>query len=428
MARPLDRSIYVQAVEAVNKALKEGAPKTGSALIGPGAVYVAADALGVKRQTMLERIRVARVDHGMEPDWSLHNPSSAIPQPVNIDTVRLQDEVRTLRAALRSMQSDEITRDTVRERLTGIAQVKADPPKWLINPIKKSQAMGVPTLFLSDWHWGERVDPASVAFANEFSMEIANERARRLVETAIHLLFDYFSGAQYDGLVLALGGDMVTGDIHEELTNTNDAPIMPTLLDLFGAMIWVIDRLLERFPNIFIPCVTGNHGRNTKKIQSKERHATSFDWLLYCLLQKHHKNDKRVQFDIPNGPDCLYRIYGHSYLLTHGDQFRGGDGMIGPLGPVTRGRHKKSSRDASIERSWLTMLCGHFHTLMQLPHLIVNGSLKGLDEYAFNSNFSYERPAQALWLTHPKQGITFQLPVYLDEPKKQEKTPWISWV
>lgn len=31
-----------------------------------------------------------------------------------------------------------------------------------------------------------------------------------------------------------------------------------------------------------------------------------------------------------------------SYLLTHGDQFRGGDGVIGALGPIIRGDHKKA--------------------------------------------------------------------------------------
>jgi len=27
-----------------------------------------------------------------------------------------------------------------------------------------------------------------------------------------------------------------------------------------------------------------------------------------------------VQFAIPDGADCLYRVYNHRYLFTHGDQ------------------------------------------------------------------------------------------------------------
>lgn len=80
-----------------------------------------------------------------------------------------------------------------------------------------------------------------------------------------------------------------------------------------------------------------------------------------------------------------------------------------------------------MQRGWDTMICGHFHTLMMLPHLIVNGSLKGLDEYAFANNFGFERPSQALWLTQPEHGITFQMPVYVDEPHAHGKVEWITW-
>ena len=45
-------------------------------------------------------------------------------------------------------------------------------------------------------------------------------------------------------------------------------------------------------------------------------------------------NDPRIRFAIPDGPDCLYQVFNHRYLLTHGDQFRGGDGLIGCLGPI----------------------------------------------------------------------------------------------
>lgn len=101
--------------------------------------------------------------------------------------------------------------------------------------------------------------------------------------------------------------------------------------------------------------------------------------------------------------------------------------MIGPLGPITRGRHKKASCNAAIDMPFQTMIVGHFHTLMQLPNLIVNGSLKGYDEYAFRGNFSYEVPAQALWITHPERGITHQMPIYLEDKKKGASKSWVSW-
>jgi hypothetical protein len=220
---------------------------------------------------------------------------------------------------------------------------------------------------------------------------------------------------------------MVSGDIHEELMATNSMEIMPTVLDLFGVLTWCIQTLADEFGNVFIPCVSGNHGRNTHKIRAKGRNFTSFDWLLYQFLSKRFESDKRVQFHIPDGPDAYYSIYGHKYLLTHGDQFRGGDGVIGALGPIIRGDHRKRSRNAQIDMEYDTMLLGHWHQLIQLERLIVNGSLKGYDEYAYSNNFGFEPPRQALWLTHPDHGLTFSMPVYVDRKKKQHNTEWISW-
>ena len=174
-------------------------------------------------------------------------------------------------------------------------------------------------------------------------------------------------------------------------------------------------------------CVTGNHGRDTLKIWNKDRHATSFDWLLYCLLAKHFENDSRITFLIPDGPDAYFRIFSHRYLLTHGDQFRGGDGVIGALGPIIRGDHRKRSRNGQINMEYDTLLLGHWHQYIHLTRLIVNASLKGYDEYAYNSNFPYEAAQQALWITHPKYGITFRMPVQLQQHiNKVEGASWVA--
>lgn len=344
----------------------------------------------------------------------------------NETLVTLRERTKTLEAALRSLQAQENTRESIRVHIFNIVSQTPAPPSWVIRE-KTVGSLGIPTLFLSDLHWGEVVNPSEIYHANEYNIQIAHQRMRTTIQTAIHLLFDCLTSPKYDGMVLVLGGDMITGNIHEELKATNELEVMPTMVDLFGVIIWVIDTLLEHFGKLYIPCVTGNHGRNTVRIQKKERNATNFDWLLYMLLAKHYEGNAKVTFNIPDGPDCLYKIYGHRYLLTHGDQFRGGDGLIGPIGPLVRGRHKKASRAPAIDAEFDTMVCGHFHTLMQLPQLIVNGSMKGYDEYAYAGNFSFEKPAQALWLTHPIRGITFQMPVYCDAPKKTKKADWVSW-
>jgi hypothetical protein len=380
-----------------------------------GNVTKAAELLGIPRPTMKDRIAIAKRD-------------DVKPGPVAVDlTIELRDTIRTLKAQIASTNRETLDDKYVKEKIIGLAEAPINPPNWLVKPLKNKHAPGVPTLFASDWHHGERVFPKQVNGVNEYNMEIAHLRARRLISGAIDLLNNHMVNPNYPGIVFAIGGDMVSGGIHEELMATDEMEIMPVVVDLIGVLIWCIDRLVETFGFVFAPCVTGNHGRNTHKIRAKGRNFTSFDWLIYQMLAKHYAGDKRVQFSIPDGSDCLYKIYNHRYLLTHGDQFRGGDGLIGHLGPVFRGNHKKSSRNVQIGLEYDTMLIGHFHTLAMLPRIITNGSLKGYDEYAYSGNFSYEIPQQALWITHPARGITFTMPVQVEEKKSAGSAEWASW-
>jgi len=313
----------------------------------------------------------------------------------------------------------------VREVILGLSEAKPDIPTWTINPPKAQHSPGVPTLMASDWHWGEVVDPEQINGVNKFNLQIAHRRAKALISRTVDLLKNHMVNPTYPGIVFALGGDMVSGDIHDELRESNELATIPTVLDLLEVLCACVHSLADAFGNVHIPCVTGNHGRNTLKIRAKGRVHTSYDWLLYCLLEREFKADKRVSFQVSSGPDCSYSVFGHRYLLTHGDQFRGGDGLIGMLGPVIRGDHKKRSRNGQIGLEYDTMLVGHWHQYCHLGRVIVNGSLIGYNEYANQGNFGFEMPKQALFMTHPKHVITFAMPVVLeDSPVKGRK--WID--
>jgi hypothetical protein len=343
------------------------------------------------------------------------------------ETAKLQDEVRELRARLTLKEKESLTDDYVKAKILGLANSPVEPPKWL-NPAKVTRSgLMVPTLMLSDLHWGETVYPTQVNGVNEYSIAIAQKRLRTAIERTVDLCKLHMVDPHYPGIVCALGGDMLSGDIHEELSESNDLPVMPAMLDLFGCLIWAVNRLADEFGKVFVPCVTGNHGRNTRKPRAKSRNYSNFDWLLYQFLARHFAADKRIQFHIPDGSDAHWSVFGHRYCLTHGDQFRGGDGMIGALGPIIRGDHKKRSRNGQIELGYDTLLLGHWHQLIQLQRLIVNGSLKGYDEYAASGNFGFEPPQQALWLTHSQRGITFSMPVHVEERKKPVVQEWVRF-
>jgi len=302
-----------------------------------------------------------------------------------------------------------------------------NPPAWLsAKPGKSTGTAGVPTLFLSDLHWGESVRAAQIGGVNSYNLAIARERMRYTVDTAIHLLRIIDEDLNFPGIVLPLGGDMISGNIHDELQATNELNTMPTVLDLYDNLVGAIKLLADTFGAVFLPCVSGNHGRDTRKTWAKDRNHTSFDWLLYQFLGKHFKDDPRVTFYIPDGSDALYHVYGTRYNLTHGDQFKAGDSIIGPIGPLTRGNQKKQARNQATGQEYDVLIAGHWHQYIHLERLIVNGSMKGYDEYAYQGNFGFEPPRQGLWLTHERYGITYRMPVLCEPPKK--KARHVEWV
>jgi len=189
-------------------------------------------------------------------------------------------------------------------------------------------------------------------------------------------------------------------------------------LDLF---ISGIDKLKAEFGKVFVPCVVGNHGRIHKKPRAKNRVFDNYEWVIYTFLQRHYQNDPNVTIMVPDGADCQFQVYDKTILLTHGDQFRGGSGISGIFTPLMLGMSRKQKRNASVKKPFDIMICGHFHQLIMTPSLIVNGSIKGYDEYAYISNFQYEPPQQAMMVINPIHGITHQMPISCDGYLKTDK-------
>lgn len=358
---------------------------------------------------------------------------------LTVDTV-VVDEVDKLRTRLQIAegQLDQVVRDNIsaaniREKLYGLSALTPDPPKW-IGKATPVGLPGVPMTIWSDWHWGEVIRPSEVAGVNEFNAKIAGQRVDRLVQVTLDLALNYMVKPEYPGIVVCLGGDMISGNIHDELRESNDGPVQHSLLQVQEKLETALTAMADNFGRVFVPCVVGNHGRTTLKPRAKGRVYESYEWNLYCQLEKYFRNDKRIQFMIPGETDAVFTVFNHRFLLTHGDTLgvKGGDGIIGAIGPIARGVTKVGRSEAQIGRDFNTLLMGHYHTYIprgDAVPVIVNGALKGYDEYArLMLRVPYSRPSQALWFMHPRHGVTAQWQVYLDSNRKfTPGADWLSW-
>ena len=395
----------------------------------------AAESLGISRSTFRDRLRAAlswskNTKEGKE--YLKRNP--IVPsKDISIQSTALINRIKQLENEIDSLREKELSHDEVRKGILGLKDMSPKAPEWLNNSGSKDYHHGIPGLFLSDLHVGEVVNPKEVFGVNEYNSNIAMERIRRVADSTINLTHNIMKDPKYNGIVLKLGGDNVNGIIHEELQIGSDSMMMEQIMHVVDILHSVILKFIKIYGRVYVVGVPGNHGRTTRRPYAKFYAATNCDWIIYQILERTliaHIAQGNVQFNCPPARDVTYKVAGRRFRLTHGDQFRGGDGMIGFLGPVTRGTKKKQSMALSLptnDEHFETLEMGHFHSLHMTQNLIVNGSIKGYDEYAMANNFAYEPPQQALTFTHHKYGINHFMPVLADEPKAPVNSKWVEW-
>lgn len=348
---------------------------------------------------------------------------------------KAKQTITQLRAEIAGLYRVAETEETVRKRIYNLSNLEVDPPVWTQRRPKSIKNPGVPMTIWSDWHWGETVSATEVGGVNAFNLAIGRERVRRLVDTTISLAKDHMVRPSYPGIVVCLGGDMITGDIHEELAVTNWGTTQEQFLQVQEELTTALAHMADAFGRVFVPCVVGNHGRGTLRPRFKQRVLTSYEWNLYNQLERTFRKDKRFRFMIPGETDAFFSVYGHRFMLTHGDTMgvKGGDGIIGALGPITRGAIKVGRSEAQIGRDFDTLIIGHWHTYLgpnDCTSVIVNGALKGYDEFArLALRARYSRPTQAMWFVHPDHGITASWPIYLDHRRKAvDNSQWLTFM
>jgi len=338
-----------------------------------------------------------------------------------MESLKLQhlSEIRELKNKLKASQRENLTADAVRKYIYGLNDFEPAIRKWDKPANVESGNPGTPIVLLSDFHWGEVVRAEQVNGLNAFNLEIAHKRLENCVKKSIDLAVNHMVNPANESIVLWLGGDMISGDIHTELQDTNEMPVMAVLHDLFEHLITAIDAYADIFANVTIVCNYGNHGRNTFRPRFKMAAETSFDWHLYCMLEKHFKatGADHIEFVIPTGFDILFPIHNTNYLFTHGDRIGtgGGNGIIGAIGPIARGTQKVIQTYAQINQHIDFVVMGHWHQHLRLPNAMVNNTLKGFDEYAMGLRFEPTPPAQSMWWTHPKWGVTFETQIWVDD-------------
>ena len=177
----------------------------------------------------------------------------------------LQQQLLETRRTNKALQTEL---DHSEERVN-IALSLGAPPKKLkpFKYTKKSKNAAVPVMMASDWHVEETVDPATVNNRNKFDPSIAEIRAQRFFVGQTWMINQCHQGWDIKEAVLWLGGDMISGYIHEELQESNAMSPTEALLFCQNILANGIHYLLKHagIQRLQVPCSFGNHGRTTKR-------------------------------------------------------------------------------------------------------------------------------------------------------------------
>jgi hypothetical protein len=292
-----------------------------------------------------------------------------------------------------------------------LLNIKQPVDVFSINPSGKSTRLNraIPIVSLSDWHIEERVESGVVNGFNDYNLKVAEERAKKLFVNLIKVNTILSRDVSINDMVLWLGGDFISGYIHDELIENNQLSPLEAIRAAKKMIRSGIDFILNNTKlNLIIPCSVGNHGRNTKKMHISTSYKTNYEFMMYCDLQDYYQYTKRVTFHINKSDDCYIESLGRVNRFFHGEQIKYGGGIGGLTVPLIKFIHRKNQQQHA-DMNFL----GHFHqNLYPTQDSCVNGSMIGLSGYGYKLGFKPEVPCQAYTLLNQKYGYTIKTPLF----------------
>jgi hypothetical protein len=265
----------------------------------------------------------------------------------------------------------------------------------------------------SDWHLEERVDPRTVSGLNESNLEIADRRVTKYFQGVLRLTRLLQQDVKIDTMLMPLLGDFISGDIHEEVAEVCLIPPMEAVVFAQDRLTGGIEFLLEHTKlNLRFNCHSGNHARTTKTTRFATENGHSLEYLMYRHLAAYFRNEKRVQFEIAEGPHSYAEVFGVKLRLQHGHMVKYNGGVGGIYIPVNKAIAQwNKGRTVDLD------IFGHFHQLRDGGNFVCNGSLIGFNSFALSIKADYEPPKQALMLIDKKRGRTCTWPLIFEERK-----------
>ncbi len=316
-------------------------------------------------------------------------------------------------------------RETLFDTLRGcVSEYRPVEPPRIEHSTGKSPAEMMTAV--SDYHAGRVTKLTVMEGLNEYNWEIFCARWWQHVVKVIEITRIFRHEHDIRKLFIAMLGDLFNNETRIENIRNNVDWNSRLVFKVASVYFQGLRALLTEFDELDIIGIAGNESRLPEKISFQDP-TNNWDWVLYQLLKVMLADEVsrgRVNFVIPDSAAVVAVRESGNYLLSHGNEIRGGYAGLPHYGIARRAANehelRRPSRWNPQGQDFDYWFFAHFHTQMATDHErhFCNGSGCGADPYA-RTGLGRGGPAmQRLLVLTEKHGVTYQAGLSLQDAKE----------
>ena len=293
------------------------------------------------------------------------------------------------------------------------------PPEPIYTKAEAKHKICAAVMRISDSHTGAVQDALEIEGLNAYNFELCERRQMDYADRFISWVNRQRNSYPINDCHIIVTGDLVSGDIHQELQVTNEFPAPVAVVKATDVLVKQIHKIAPHFDRVVVEFVTeDNHGRLTRKPQAKEAGLNNFNYIIGSMARQFLRDVENVQFNVYPALEVVVSVLNRNYLITHGHQIRAWMGI--PFYGVQRLVGKESSRrmtqmldelqkesaeaiDKARRMGFHKFVMGHYHQFFESYYYSICPSVSGPDAYDIH-NGNFHPPGQSGWLVHPERA------------------------
>lgn len=303
------------------------------------------------------------------------------------ERIRLQDARREYNKELRAEARYENLVNIMKDCLSDVVTSNIEFGKKHLHIENKKSKYAI--LMLSDWHYGALCDSQW----NYYDTNVAQLRAEQLVAKTQ----SYILSLGITDLIVEINGDMCEGMINIGNRVASEESVVEQIINVSKLLSKCILSLKPYVNSIKVVTTLGNHGRLTPNRKEQADERENFEMLIPEFLRLTLGND--IPIVTSQGLDFVkYEFDDKIICLSHGHHDKATsaiDNMIRVYKVVPDEIH-----------------LGHWHHMSDLNdsniHVVVNGSIKGVDDFGLKATRCTTQPSQNL-IVYGKDRMMIEL-------------------